>query len=131
MPYFSQSQLRQFARSSAMTRKSAQHLFESKAAADVTVFLSHSHQDRDLAKGIILHLATFGIDVYVDWNDSSMPRETNRETADKIKSRIEELNLFMILATENALQSKWVPWEVGVADKTKGEQQVLIIPVAD
>ncbi len=97
----------------------------------MTIFLSHSHHDRRIAKGIIRHLASFGITVYVDWNDSDMPRETSRETADKIKGRIAELNLFMVLATENALNSKWVPWEIGVADKTKGEKQVLIIPVAD
>jgi hypothetical protein len=29
------------------------------------------------------------------------------------------------------LESKWVPWEIGVADETKGEARVLIIPVAD
>jgi MTH538 TIR-like domain (DUF1863) len=60
-----------------------------------------------------------------------MPRETNRETADKIKNRIAELKLFMVLATASALNSRWVPWEIGVADKTKGENQVLIIPVVD
>jgi hypothetical protein len=131
MAYFTESQLRQFAESPLMEKRAAQYNFSSTAGAKVTIFLSHSHKDRKLAKGIIQHLASFGIGVYVDWNDTDMPRETNRETAEKIKSRIAELHLFMVLATENALNSKWVPWEVGVADKTKGEQRVLIIPVAD
>ena len=84
-----------------------------------------------MARGIIRHFASLGIDVYVDWNDSNMPRETNRETAEKIKRKIDENSLFMVLATQNALDSKWVPWEIGVADKTNGEAAVLIIPVED
>ncbi len=131
MAYFTESQLRQYAASPEMEKRAAQHLFESKASAEVTLFLSHSHHDHRLAKGIIRLLANLGIDVYVDWNDSDMPRETTRETAERIKARIAELSLFMVLATENALKSKWVPWEIGVADKTKGESRVLIIPVAD
>ncbi len=131
MPYLTEAELSRFAVSPEMEKRAAQFNFSSKAQAQVTIFLSHSHRDQTLAKGIIRLLASSGIGVYVDWNDSNMPRETNRETADRIKNRISELTLFMVLATQNALNSKWVPWEIGVADKTKGEARVLIIPVAD
>ena len=100
-------------------------------AADLTIFLSHSHDDRPLVEGFIALLDGLGIKLYVDWNDNDMPRVTSRETADKIKGQIQGNKLFMILATQAALTSKWVPWEIGVADKSKGENQVLIIPVAD
>jgi hypothetical protein len=131
MAYFTESQIRRYAEVLELRKRASQYLCESAIAARVTIFLSHSHHDRDLAHGIILFLASCDITVYVDWNDSNMPRETNRETADKIKSRIATLKLFMVLATKNALNSKWVPWEIGIADKTKGEKQVLIIPVVD
>lgn len=131
MAYFTESQLRQFAESTLMEKRAARYNFSSRAGANVTISLSHSHHDHKSAKGIIRLLAGFDMSVYVDWNDGDMPRETSRETADKIKSRIAELNLFMVLATENALNSKWVPWKIGVADMTKGEKQVLVIPVAD
>lgn len=114
-----------------MERRAAQFLFESKEAAPLTVFLSHSHFDRVLAKGIVVHMGSLGVEVYVDWNDRNMPRETNRLTALMIKRRIREASLFVMLATKNALASRWVPWEVGVADAMKGAAQVLIIPVAD
>ena len=60
-----------------------------------------------------------------------MPRITNKETALRIKEKIKELDLFMLLATENALKSKWCPWELGVADSVKNWEEILIIPVAD
>lgn len=60
-----------------------------------------------------------------------MPRVTNRETADRIKRQIEANDLFVVLATRNAIESKWVPWEVGIADQMKPEIRVSVIPVAD
>jgi len=99
--------------------------------AVVRIFLSHSHKDRDLVQGLIVYFEGLGISIYVDWNDSSMPRITNRETAEKIKKEIGANDLLMVLATRNAVDSKWIPWEVGVADQMKGEARVLVIPVAD
>ena len=37
----------------------------------------------------------------------------------------------MLLATTNARNSKWVPWELGFADEAKGVPQVAILPIAD
>ena len=131
MAYFTERQLESFADAPNLENFANQYLTESRASAQLSIFLSHSHEDAKRAKGIIRHFASLGIEVYVDWNDSGMPRVTSRETAEKIKSRIDENRLFMVLATRNALNSKWVPWEIGVADKSKGEAAILIIPVAD
>lgn len=134
MAYFTETQLAGYAsqlRNSSTNFSNIIRAKEATASAAATIFLSHSHKDRTLAEGLVYHLASLGIKVYVDWNDSDMPRETNRETAAKIKSTINDNGMFMVLATRNALESKWVPWEIGVADKTKGEARVLIIPVAD
>ena len=99
--------------------------------AKLTIFLSHSHHDRPLVEGLIRFFATQGVTIYVDWNDGTMPRVTNRETATRLKKRIETSALFMVLATQNAVDSKWVPWEVGVADQMKGEERITVIPVLD
>ena len=100
-------------------------------APKVTIFLSHSHKDKDLIKGLIAVLAEQGVLVYVDWNDGEMPRVTSRVTAERIKRRIGEMQLFAVLATHNAMDSKWVPWETGVADQKKAESCMFVIPVAD
>ena len=96
-----------------------------------TIFLSHSHLDKELVYGFERELKEADINVYIDWQDVMMPVNTNRETADKIKNKIAENDLFMILATKNALKSVWVPWEIGIADQAKGENKIFIIPVAD
>jgi hypothetical protein len=114
-----------------MVKKAEQANFSKPASAKLTIFLSHSHKDRKAAEGMIKRLAAYGVELFVDWNDSEMPRVINRETADRIKRRIGEMDLFLMLATGNAMNSRWVPWEVGVADKTKGESKILIIPVED
>ncbi|OGR37722.1 MAG: hypothetical protein A2X29_06980 [Elusimicrobia bacterium GWA2_64_40] len=101
------------------------------ASASKSIFLSHSHKDRDLAKGLINYLAPLGLSLYVDWQDSTMPRITSRETAQNIKRTISELDFFLILATPNALESRWVPWEIGVADQAKSHAKMAIMPVAD
>jgi hypothetical protein len=110
---------------------SRQFLKESASQARLPIFLSHSHRDRAYVKGLIARFAAQGIAIYVDWNDSTMPRITSKLTAAQIKRRMSQCHLFVVLATKNAVESKWVPWETGVADQMKGEERVLVVPVAD
>jgi hypothetical protein len=100
--------------------------------ADISIFLSHSHKDKELVKGIINLLSYLGkFTIYVDWQDSSMPNTTNRQTAEKIKDTIKELDTFVVLATNNAVCSRWVPWEIGIADTVKSLKSILVIPICD
>ena len=131
MAYLTESQLRDYASRFRYDHVVLANAKSSAPLAQATIFLSHSSKDRMLAQGLVLYLASLGISVYVDWNDSDMPRVTNRETAEKLKGRIKENKLFMILATKNALESKWVPWETGIADQCKGDNAILLVPVAD
>jgi hypothetical protein len=103
--------------------------FSANRNPDATIFLSHSHLDKELIKGFIQELKDLGIYVYVDWNDGEMPDHTNRKTALKIKERIKQNDLFMIFATENAMESRWVPWEIGVADQAKSYNKIFVIPI--
>jgi hypothetical protein len=131
MAYITESQLRSYASNLRSNSTVFANSTPYASFAQTTIFLSHSSKDRELAQGLVYYLALFGTRVYVDWNDSNLPRVTNRETAEKLKGKIKENSLFMILATENALDSKWVPWEVGIADQCKGEGAMLLLPVAD
>lgn len=97
--------------------------------ANLTVFLSHTHEDRNLAKGLKHNLAKLGIKLYIDWEDSSLPKIANSETATIIRERIKYLDLFLLLATENAINSRWCPWELGIADSSKNYNDIFIIPV--
>lgn len=96
-----------------------------------TVFLSHSHKDRDIAEGVEAWLEEKGWTVYIDWKDDSMPESPNRETAEKLQGQIEECDWFLYLATKNSAESRWCPWEIGYADARKGKDRLLILPTTD
>lgn len=93
------------------------------------IFLSHSHHDKELAKGLKNYLSSVGVDLYIDWLDSSMPPQVNKVTAELIKLNIGRSDHVLVLATNNALQSHWVPWEIGIADIKKTPKCVSIMPV--
>lgn len=106
-------------------------LHEARASGFKTAFLCHSHKDEELVKGLVTLLADSGWQVYVDWADASMPETPNRQTAEKIKQKIVDHNLFLFLATSNSMASRWCPWEIGYADGKKQIDQILIIPTSD
>jgi hypothetical protein len=106
-------------------------LSEARGKREATAFLSHSHQDKEYAKGLQVLLREHGWEVYVDWEDSGMPDTPNRETAATVQRRINEFDWFLFLSTPNAALSKWCPWELGYADKSKGYDRILIIATVD
>lgn len=94
-----------------------------------TVFLSHSHNDKDLVEPVRKLLAGQGVILYVDWKDPEMPAVTSTETARKIKERIGTADKFVMLASNASLKSRWVPWELGIGDIKKGLPSVAVFPV--
>jgi hypothetical protein len=100
-----------------------------KQAKVVRVFLSHSHADRDLAQGLTLILEDFEADLYVDIRDNELPEQTGPETAERIKGKIGASQKFIVLLTSSSGGSKWVPWELGIADSLLGMSNVAIFPL--
>lgn len=101
------------------------------AARKQTAFLCHSHKDRTLAIGLQVLLEESGWNLYVDWQDTEMPEVPDKETAARIKIKIQQLDWFLFLATPNSAASRWCPWEIGVADKTKPHERIAIVPTTD
>jgi hypothetical protein len=93
-----------------------------------TAFLCHSHQDATHVKGLLTLLRESGWKIYVDWLDPSMPSTPNRDTARSLRQRIDQADYFLLCATPNALNSRWCPWELGIADGKKRNEQILVIP---
>lgn len=125
-----QSTLRSYA-SRAGFQKSAAVISEAKRLGRQTAFLSHSHHDADLAKGVQDFLQANGWDVYIDWDDTTMPATPDRQTAQNIQAKIVELDWFLFLATENSMRSRWCPWEIGYADGKKPYNSILILQTKD
>jgi hypothetical protein len=94
-------------------------------------FLCHSHHDKELVLGVLALMAEAGLDLYVDWQDHTMPETPDRRTAEGIKEAIGSSNYFFFLATPNSTVSRWCPWEIGVADGFRMQDRILIIPTVD
>ena len=96
-----------------------------------TAFLCHSHHDQQLAIGLQELLRAHGMDLYIDWQDPSMPSQPSAESAARLRRRIQMCDLFLFLATQNSMNSRWCPWELGHADGTKKNDRILLVPTYD
>lgn len=106
--------------------------FESIASSSGnSTFLSHSSKDQELLEGTIEVLHNHGARVYIDEIDPEMPPYTSAETANLLKQRISQTKRFVLLTTENSKDSRWVPWELGIADGDKGLMNIALFPASD
>lgn len=96
-----------------------------------TVFLSHKHDDLNDARGIIGLLEEHGAKVYIDSIDNKMPGETSGNTAVRIKEMIEYCDKFILIATNNAIESYWCNWELGYGDNSKYIDHIAILPMKE
>ncbi|MBR0911482.1 toll/interleukin-1 receptor domain-containing protein [Bradyrhizobium japonicum] len=94
-------------------------------------FLSHSSQDVDILPAAIKILEDHGAQVYVDKKDETLPPTTNRETAAALRDRIQQCRKFILLATANCKDSRWAPWELGLADGYRRTPNIAIFPGLD
>lgn len=93
------------------------------------VFLSHKHDEINILQGATGFLKEEGFDIYLDWMDEDMPAYTNDETAKKLKLKIKVANKFILLATPNAINSKWCNWELGLGDAAKYIEHIALLPI--
>lgn len=94
-------------------------------------FLSHSSKDQELVVGAVRLLKGHGATVYIDKKDPGLPPFTNKDTATGLKKRIQQSRKFVLLASNNSKDSRWVPWELGIADQAKGLSRVAVLPAVD
>lgn len=97
----------------------------------ITVFISHKHDDLEDLRGLIGFLQKeYNVKTYIDSNDEKMPKITSGETAERIKEKIRTCKKFILLATNTAIESKWCNWELGFGDVLKSENNdIAILPM--
>lgn len=99
-------------------------------ARKTTVFISHKHDDLDDLKGLLGFLENwYGVKVYIDSRDPSMPKTTSAQTALNIRERIKGCDKFILLATNGAIESKWCNWELGYGDAQKFKKHIALYPI--
>ena len=135
MPLYKERELHDLAEKARLDQSAQQNL--RKAMTDSTkslskyIFLSHSHHDRKFVEDAQEFFALFGVDLYIDWLDPEMPGLTSPKTAANLKIKIRNCHRFVVLASNNAGSSKWVPWELGYADSVKTMKNIAIFGLAD
>lgn len=93
------------------------------------IFLSHSSNDNELIAGLKLLLQDMGYSIYVDWNDSVLnPNHVTPKTADVLRKRMAQCRSLIYAFSENASNSKWMPWELGYFDALKNSR-VAVLPI--
>lgn len=94
------------------------------------IFLSHSSLDNDLIAGLKLMLEDMHLKVYVDWNDKKLdPNNVTPETAAVLRERMKQCRSLLYAFSENASNSKWMPWELGYFDALKNSR-VAVLPIS-
>ncbi len=93
------------------------------------IFLSQSSSDAGLVAGLKLELEDLGYSVYVDWTEDPKLSRANvtKETALVLQESIQQFKALLYAFSENATNSKWMPWELGYFDGIKGTVAVLPI----
>ncbi|WP_338359803.1 toll/interleukin-1 receptor domain-containing protein [Yeosuana marina] len=104
---------------------------ENKNRTHFDIFLSHSFKDQKYIAGLYLELTSKGYSVYVDWIiDPHFQRDNvTKATVDKIRLRMKQSKSLIYATSENASNSKWMPWELGFMDGDKG--RCAILPITD
>lgn len=90
------------------------------------LFLSYNHKDITLAKAIYQELQNQGISVYADFIDLSFKPIVDKNTAKILCDKIANCKALAYIHTENAKNSKWCPWEIGLASGLKDFKCVII-----
>lgn len=132
MSFISESQLSNYRiRTKTFSKDNIAGLHESSSRdkAKPMIFLSHKHDEASLLQDVIAFLKNEGVDIYVDWMDEDMPVHTSAETASRLKEKIKKADKFILLATQEAINSKWCNWELGLGDAAKYIENIALFPI--
>lgn len=110
-----------------LQKSARQVITEARNRPTTGVFLSHSQHDEDelaRAEGV---LTSHGATVYIDKLDPAT--KTNVEIASHLRMVISGCTRLVAVGSKNLASSRWIPWELGMADGMKGLQYVAIFPI--
>lgn len=106
--------------------------FDQSGRKHYDIFLSHSSLDKKLVYTLVDMFNEAGYSVYVDWiEDTELDRSNvTTETANVLRTRMGDSSGLAYVATSNATNSKWCPWELGYFDGKKNSR-CCILPIMD
>jgi hypothetical protein len=135
MPLFNEQHLRSLAKThvyksnDSVSESLRKSITASAGKSSFDIFLSHSYMDKELILGITNQLEMLGYVVYVDWKEDKQLIRDNvtKDTAQVIRERLAQSKSLFFATTDNAKDSKWMPWELGYMDGKKARAAILPI----
>lgn len=113
-------------------REILENLSMTKAATSLPgkdVFLSHSSADDKHVAGVLRFFKRFNATVYADDFDNRLPMPPTVSTAVTLKDEIKQCPRFVVLVSPSSQSSRWIPWELGLADGFKDIPPIALLPV--
>ncbi|MGV3459087.1 MAG: toll/interleukin-1 receptor domain-containing protein [Flavobacterium sp.] len=111
--------------------RSLNETIKSQSISDTKVFLSYRRADRKYVEAVVRLLKKIGVSVYIDYLDETLEDKTNEHVAGILRDRIKLSNKFILLATPDSGNSKWMPWELGLGDRIVNYKNVAILPLTN
>lgn len=102
-----------------------------KSFRDKNLFLSHSLNDLGPARAAVNLLERHGASVYLDVEDASLKSSSPSDIASRLRNAIRSCRRLVVIVTENTQASRWIPWEMGIADVEFGESRVALLPTKE
>jgi len=91
-------------------------------------FVSYSSKDSEYLPYVLKILTNHGAKPYVDKGDDRLPNPPSVKTAEVLKDTIKKSKRMVVFVTTNSKDSKWVPWELGLGDGSKSNNDIALFP---
>jgi len=93
--------------------------------AYVDVFISHKKEDLAIARRLHTRVKSLRYEPYLDAADTQLAEATSTGAlADRIRGRLRRAKCLLFVVTPKAVDSKWMPWELGFFDGRWGRPTV-------
>jgi|JI10StandDraft_1071094.scaffolds.fasta_scaffold198626_2 hypothetical protein len=122
-----------YAAASRLGKELTEARFEKSASAATApkdVFVAHATLDSQHLRGIARILVGHFASYYIDKLDSLLPLLTSTKTAEMLADRIATSRRLVVVVAKHSAQSRWVPWELGLAHGILGAKCAATLPIA-
>ncbi len=101
-----------------------------KSRASKNLFLSHSLSDEAPARHAVAVLQEHGYSMYIDIEDGGLrTASSSSDIATRLRGAIGTCKRLVVIVTENTQTSRWILWEVGLADAFNGTGRAALLPL--
>ena len=103
-----------------------------KKSSEASLYLSYAFLDKKIVKKTAEIFKMLHKNIQVDMMEKTMSETTTIHLSRTVKNKIIKNDKFVLLATSTSIFSKWINWELGIADCYKAnEDKIVILPVVD